>query len=133
MKQIALASAVEALGTIFNDPEVDTLTPQDIFQRVGRDRGNADQNKKWLRNRLTPLKYYGLVETVYKLPGKTVDKIRLTPEGKKVLEEHATTNQPSAREVQLESIVQDIKEFERQNPSLKIQFTVTRRDEDRLL
>jgi len=129
MNQITHAAAVEALRTIFDDVTVESLTPDDIFQKTGRDLTKAEKNKKWLQNRLTPLKRYDLVESTYKGPGKTVDKIRLTSEGRKTLEGRVDNDESLAQEVRLESIVRDIKEFERQNPSLKVQFAVTRREE----
>jgi len=129
MKQIAYSAAVEALKNIFSDPRKDILTPQDIYLVVGRNLSQHEQNKKWLQNRLTPLKYYGLVESIYKGPNKMVDSVRLTLEGKEALASQATASKVNAPEVKLEAIVRDIGAFEKQNPSLQIQFVVTRREE----
>lgn len=121
MKRISYKAAVEALSSIFSDPMQDTWSPAEIYQLVGRDMTRAEQNKRWLQNRLTPLKDYGFVKSIYsKSQPKTLDKIQLTQEGKTALQ-NASNSVPS-REVTLESIARDIREFERQNPSIIVEF-----------
>jgi len=127
-KYISYGAAVEALRTIFNDPYKEQLTTTEIFQQVGRDLSQMGQNKKWLTNRLTDLKHYGLVRPVYtKTTPKVLNVVQLTPEGKKALT--TSLNQEPNKEITLESIAQDINEFLKQNPSVKIDFMATVRTE----
>ncbi len=127
-KYISYRAAVEALRTIFDSPDKDLLTTTEIFQLVGRDLNNVEQNKKWLTNRLTDLKHYDFVRPIYtKESPKLLKKVQLTPEGKKALA--SSLNQELTKEITLESIAQDIKEFAKQNPSIKIDFTATVRTE----
>lgn len=127
-KYISFGAAIEALRTIFDDPDKEQLTTLEIFQQVGRDLSQMEQNKKWLTNRLTDLKHYGLVRPIYtRETPKVLDGVQLTPEGKKALT--ASSSPEPNKEITLESIAQDIKEFVKQNPSVKIDFTATVRTE----
>jgi hypothetical protein len=128
MKRISYKAAVTALKSIFQDVRVDSLTPLEIYKLQSRSLDEPEKNKKWLQNRLTPLKDYGFVRPIYtKTQPKSLDKIKLTDEGKKALE--GLGDDISTRKISLESIARDIKDFEKQNPSIEVIFSTKIRKE----
>lgn len=129
MKYISREAALEALKKLFTSPDKEILTINEVFLSVGRDLNRIEQNKKWLTNRLTDLKHYNFVESVYTdTQPKMLDKIRLLPAGKKALED-MLRSQPT-RNITLESIARDVQEFQKQNPSILVQLTTTLRERD---
>lgn len=115
------------------DPDKDTLTPDEIFRVAGRDPQQPERNRIWLQNRLTALRYHEFVRPIYTKytmsnPHRKLDKVQLTPTGKTALASESG-NEPACPAITLESIARDIKAFERQNPSMALDFTVkVRRD-----
>lgn len=130
MGRITHRGAVVALRKIFVDPDKDILTLDEVFRVVGRDLQQPERNKRWLRNRLTTLRYYEFVTPIYTKyaksnPRRRLDKIQLTPTGKMAL-----ASKVSSRAITLESIARDIKAFERQNPSMVLDFTAKVRQDN---
>jgi hypothetical protein len=84
---------------------------------------------KWLENRLTALRYYEFITSIHtKSHPRKLDKIQLTPTGKTALASRVSSG--SAHAITLESIAQDIKTFERKNPSVLLNLTATLREKD---
>lgn len=132
-QRITRHAAIAALRKIFVDPDKDILTLDEIFRVAGRDPQQPEHNKIWLQNRLTALRYYKLVEPIYTKYTKSnshrkLDKVQLTPTGKTALASEAG-NEP-VHAITLESIAWDIKEFERQNPSIVVEMTATVRQDN---
>jgi hypothetical protein len=122
--RITRQAAVAALRTIFVDPDKDILTLDEIFHVVGRDPQQPKGNKIWLENRLTSLRYHGLAAPIYtKSHPRKLAKVQLTPIGKTAIASEAGLE--PVRAITLESIAWDIKEFERQNPSIVVELTAT--------
>src|ERR1700691_2674559 len=119
MSRITHRAAVAALHTIFVDPYKDILTLDEIFRVVGRDPQKPERNKRWLQNRLITLRYYEFVTPIYTKsnPRRELVEIQLTPTGKAAL-----ASEVSSRAITLESVARDIKAFERQNPSMTLDF-----------
>ena len=135
---MSLSSASNTLKRFFAD-HTDTvaLTLDQIYISTNRVMNKPDQNKSWVANKLTHLKHYGLAEPVYTYdPRKMLTGIQLTYEGKKILGITGSSSMQPAiqayqpvqtsliRTVSLETIAQDIKEFEKQNPSIQLRLIV---------
>lgn len=129
---ISRAAAIAALRSLFTYKDSDTFTLDEIFRTAGRNLSQPAENKRWLINRLTPLKQYGLVESLYTSEQpKMLVGVRITPVGKEALESSENeTSEPPARPISLESVVQIVREFQKQNPSAKVEFLVTMRKEE---
>lgn len=127
MSRITYRAAVAALRTIFVDPGKDILALDEIFRMTGRDPQQPERNKRWLQNRLITLRYYEFVTPIYTKgnPRRELVEIQLTPTGKAAL-----ANTVSSRAITLESIARDIKAFERQNPSMTLDFVARVRRND---
>jgi hypothetical protein len=63
----------------------DVVTVEEIYALSDRDSAQVEKNKTWLRNRLTPLKYYRLIKPVYSSEGQLIE-IELTQKGKEAIE-----------------------------------------------
>lgn len=126
MKYVSYEAASETLKLFFKDnPEADEVTLDDIYTAAARDLSKPEQNKAWLGNKLTHLKHYNLVSSVYGGPRKMLKKVSLTREGVKALGRESASTAPEARtHVSLETIANDIKLFEEQNPSIILDLTV---------
>lgn len=81
--------AIENVKTFFsNTPNDDVASLEDAFRAWGRPNPeNIEENKAWLSNKLTALKYHNLVTPIYvhKDGRRKLEKLRLTLEGKKAL------------------------------------------------
>jgi len=123
-KYISYKAAVEALRSLFEDSAITVRTVDEIFEVTGRSLNSSEQNRKWLTNRLTDLKHYDLVKPLYtEGTPKILAQVQLTQEGRHALE--TSSSNELGRNVSLESIARDIKEFEKQNPSICIDFSVS--------
>lgn len=134
MKYMSLTSATETLKRFFaGHPDSDVVSLEEIYIAAGRDLSQESINKAWVANKLTHLKHYGLVVPVYDYARrKTLNKVQLTEEGRKTLGRGAKASNntiASSKGISLESIAQDIREFEKQNPSVKLDLGVKLREE----
>lgn len=121
-RYISRRTAVEVTRSLFGGSDrLVELSLEDIFVATGRDPGNRRQNKRWLANRLTALKYYDLVAPVYARRGRKLTHVRLTHTGQQALA--APRPVPPGSVVTLDSIARRVCEFNRQNPHLKARLT----------
>ncbi|WP_186763409.1 hypothetical protein [Lentzea tibetensis] len=123
---MSLSAAVGVLERIFADPAKEVLAVDEVLANAGRDARWVQQNKRWLSNRLTSLVAHDLVESVH---GKSrrLEGVRLTPAGKTALLAGAESYR-SRGKITLEDIAIQIRIFESQNPSIKVNFAVVSKD-----
>jgi len=126
-------SATNTLKRFFaQSPESDEVTLQDIWRATGRTHYDEPANLAWLYNKMSLLRYYNLIDTKYKMDGrKKIDRLALTLEGKRILgrvtggdKSQAPVGRPSSRVVTLQAIAEDIDEFMRQNPSIRLDLDI---------
>ena len=87
MKIKSKDASVENVKRFFlNTPNDDIVSINDAFLAWGRDLSNVD-NKAWLSNLLSHLKYHNLITPIYSVINgrRKLDKLRLTLEGKRAL------------------------------------------------
>jgi hypothetical protein len=140
MKYVSLTAATETLRVFFPSypSSGDVASLREIYMAAGRDLDQAEQNKNWVGNKLTHLKYHDLVKPLYAYSDdrrKVLDRIQLTKRGRDALagpapEESPKGGEDEGREVTLESIAKDIKLFEKLNPSIALDLSIkVRKDE----
>jgi len=124
---MTLTSATKHLRKFFPVyPNVTEVSLEDIYKSADRLSKSDDVNKSWVTTRMTHLRHYGLAESVYSddSPAKFVG-VRVTQEGRKTLDRNiSVANDRERREVTLETLAQDIKEYERINPSIELNLEV---------
>lgn len=84
---ISETAAVENLRRLFSpNPNADQLSLEEVFIAAGRERENGRTNRNWLANKMTQLKYHGLIRPIYKYgQRKELAAIKLSLKGKKAL------------------------------------------------
>jgi hypothetical protein len=84
---ISQTAAVENLRRLFAaSPNADQLSLEELFIASGREREDPQTNRNWLANKMTQLKYYNLIKSVYKYgQRKELVALQLTIKGKKAL------------------------------------------------
>lgn len=139
-KSISEEAAITNLKGFFSHSPKGTkeVSLEQIFLAVGRHNMDAAINRSWLANKLTPIRKYNLINPVYEYEGKKrrLTKVKLTPKSEGLLGlniEHKRDKEedvsyqntsPSVRQVTLESIAQDIREYEKHNPSIELDLNV---------
>lgn len=80
-------SAVQNIRKMFANTTEDSISLREVFIAWGRNLEKEAENKAWLSNKLTHLKYHDLVTPVYSYNGgpRKLDKLELTVEGKREL------------------------------------------------
>ncbi|HSW99541.1 MAG TPA: hypothetical protein VLH38_00730 [Patescibacteria group bacterium] len=135
-------AAIENLKRFFSEvPTANAVSVKDIFIATGRDLAKSKQNKSWLANKLTAMRDYDLVVRHYSSDGKKkLEKLSLTPEGKKALGRaeddtaSAATPVPAnatnslADEVTPETVYRAIKVLREKMPSFEIVFEIKPKD-----
>lgn len=118
-------TATKALRSLFGDGAQETLTLEEVFLKAGRDMTKATQNTRWLQSKLTDLRYYGLVRSVYSsMYRRRLQAITLTERGKFELSRMPASNYSNNRGVTLDSLAESIRWFRRQNPTIEVHFSV---------
>ena len=134
-KHKSRSSAVGTIKRFFANTADDSISIQDAFKSWGRDLVKVKDNKAWLSNKLTHLKFYELVTPIYsygKGPRK-LEKLELTLEGKRELGRigrnlessngvSASTNGRSV--ISLEEIMKAVPKLRKENPEFEITFDV---------
>jgi hypothetical protein len=64
---------------------LEVITVDEIYSLYRRDPHLVDRNKSWLKNRLTPLRYYKFVKPIYSQGGPLI-KVELTRKGREAIE-----------------------------------------------
>jgi hypothetical protein len=136
MKYRSKDSAVDNVRQFFsNNPSDDIVSLEDAFKAWGRNLDDTKGNMSWFSNKLTHLKYHGLVKPLYALRNRrrVLDKIQLTLEGKRALGrieggeiegELNNTNGHNTR-ISIEEIMKELPRLKRENPEFNIIFSVT--------
>lgn len=116
-----------------NSPIPDVRTPQELCATWGdRDTYSPEANRDWLRPKLRELLRYGLVITSHASGSKhTLERIQLTPEGRRILNEGiATPEKPDDEEskpthtVTIDGVARDVVLLRKQHRDLKITFVI---------
>ena len=96
MKYITKEAAIENVKKMFSNTSEDLISIQDVYKTWERDPEQEVRNKGWFSNKLINLKYHNLVKPVYVMRNHrhTLDKIRLTLEGKRALGKLEYDNDP---------------------------------------
>lgn len=126
--------SIENIKQFFANTSEDIITLEEAYIAWGRDTTKEFENKAWLSNKLTALKYHNLVKPVYALRNKkrVLDKIQLTMEGKKalgrigedvIMPESIPTNGKTV--ITLEDVIKVISRLRRENPEINIVFSIT--------
>jgi hypothetical protein len=125
-------SAIETLKRLFsNSPNEDIVTLDEAFIAAGRDPEKKDDNKAWISNKLTTLKYHNLllVHYSYDTGHRKLDKLQLTLEGKRALgridepikqENHVSINDTPS----IGDVMKIVAQLRKTNPDYEITFDV---------
>jgi hypothetical protein len=135
---MTIHTANEYLRSFFTNVPGDVVSLDQIFASEGRDLGHEVRNKMWLGNKLTPMRRYHLVTPIYKK--RRLVGLRLSKDGKIVLGRgiDITTNvsmplngtKNKNGPMSLEDILSGIAKFKRENPDLKVTFSITSKEDD---
>lgn len=87
MKYKSKATSVENVRKFFSNTSDDSISLNDAFAAWGRNLDKPEDNKAWLSNLLTHLKYHNLIKPVYSFKSgyRKLDKLQLTLDGKRAL------------------------------------------------
>lgn len=137
MKYLSKESSIETVKRLFSTTSnEDAVSIQNAFLAVGRDPVKVKENKDWLSNKLTHLKYHNLIKPIYsfKTGYRVLDKIQLTLEGKKALgrietdviekNTNSTLTNPNNSSSSLTDLMQIIAKLRKDNPEYEITFDV---------
>ena len=100
--RILLPTAIQIVRNWFSDTSVDIMQVTDIYKLIGRDNLPEEKNKIWMRNKLTDLKFYNLVQPEYK--EQSLVSVRLTERGKNIVR---NTNQQQSVLTKKKETIQD--------------------------
>lgn len=80
-------ASVENVRKFFAKTSNDSVSLQEAFSAWGRDLQKPQENRAWLSNLMTHLKYHNLIQPVYTFKGgfRALDRLQLTLDGKKAL------------------------------------------------
>lgn len=144
MKYISYEAAVETVKDFFSNTDKDIVSLQDIYKTTGRPLDKPELNKSWVTNKMTHLKHYQLVTPIYTYgKRRTLDKIQLTEQGRRALNERKSTKPPSTtleetgyvtdnekNTVSFDSVKKDVEILQAMHPSLEIIYDVRLRKEE---
>ena len=134
-KHKSRSSAVKTIKRFFANTSDDSISIQDAFSSWGRDLERVKDNKAWLSNKLTHLKFYELVTPIYSYgegPRK-LEKLELALEGKRELgrigrnleSSNGVSASANGRSViSLEEIMKAVPKLRKENPEFEITFDV---------
>jgi hypothetical protein len=137
MKYISYTTAEDTISKFFaNSDSAIEVTIDHIFSVMDRSNHQLEKNKTWLTNKLTHLKHYNLAMPVYtnERP-RRLKGVRLTHQGQEALGRTGdaasvpTTANVARSSVSLNSIAQDIKRFEEENPEIELDLNIRIRKE----
>lgn len=80
-------SSVQNIRKMFANTSEDSISLRDVFIAWGRNLEKEVENRAWLSNKLTHLKYHDLITPVYSYEGgpRKLQRLELTIEGKREL------------------------------------------------
>jgi hypothetical protein len=130
-------TSINTVKQFFKDSSSDIITLEEAFKSWGRDLQKIDDNKAWLSNKMTSLKYHNLVVPIYSIINnkRVLSKIQLTLEGKKAIGRigeniitdtlRSSPDQDSRTEITLDDILRVIPKLKKENPDFNVTFSVT--------
>jgi hypothetical protein len=136
MKIKTKESSIENVKRLFSNTSEDSTSIHEAYAAWGRDLEKVEDNKSWLSNLLTHLKYHNLVVPVYafKSGHRMLDGLRLTIEGKKALGRiedsaigsmgNSSTPEGSSSNSTLTDVMKTIAKLRRQYPEFQITFDI---------
>jgi len=132
--------AIGNLKLFFGNSRADYVSVEDIFTRADRGDYSLESNRKWLYNRLTLIKPYGLYEKVNGIQNgvRVTRGLALTPEGRRAIwggerpsDSHLETrNLQLKRHVTVRSVLDDVKSLRELYPEFDVIFDIRLRSED---
>jgi hypothetical protein len=138
--KLSREGAISNLRTYFGNTGVDYVSVEDIFRNAGRADKTLEENRRWLYNRLTLIKPYGLYDKVHGIENKVrvTRGLTLTTEGRKALygdEPIKSVASPYAsgqsnREVTITTVRNDIKVLKEKYPEFDIIFDAKLKEEE---
>lgn len=127
-------TSIENVKKLFSGSSGDEVTLQDAFKSWGRPTENIKQNRGWMSNVLTHLKYHNLVKPLYdtKSGYRKLGGLQLTLEGKRAIGkfEEDSSNGTSTQltnghtQISIEDILKAIPKLRKENPEFDIDFAV---------
>jgi hypothetical protein len=126
-KLLKHSTAILQTIELFSRTSEESITPQQAYEAAGRSLYNPSRNKVWLRDRLTDLRKYGLIETTYSLSKgqRKLERILLTTRGKEAVGRKNTTNTARLDEDRAptwEELTDMVKRYRRVNPDQTIKL-----------
>ena len=137
--KLSREGAIGNLKIFFGNTEFDYVSVENIFKNAARGEYSLESNRKWLYNRLTLIKPYGLHEKVNGVQNgvRVTQGLALTPEGRRALhdegqavEAKSKSRNQSAGQVTFRSIRQDIKILRERYPEFEIIFDARLKDDE---
>jgi hypothetical protein len=125
--RISRLAAIEALHELFRKVEGESASPDELVAYAGRGSDEKELSKRWLANRLTPLRHYGLIESVREDANnrKTVTAIVLTQDGIRALCERRSNGMTLESGVTAERLFVLAIQFRLQHSDFSVDLSVT--------
>jgi hypothetical protein len=126
-------TSVENVQLLFQNTTEDRISVGEAYKAWGRDTNKVEENKIWLSNKLTSLKFHNLVSPIYTVINnrRVLNAIQLTIEGKRALgrigENVEVINAPpnqSNELITIDAILKAIPRLKKENPDFDIVFKV---------
>ena len=137
--KLSREGAIGNLKVFFGSTGAEYVSVEDIYKNAARSEYSLDSNRKWLYNRLTLIKPYGLYEKVNGVQNgvRVTRGLALTPEGKKALNDaHDSMSLPRSqgnrlmhRQVSVTSVREDVEVLREMYPEFEFVFDVRFKDE----
>lgn len=135
LKHKSRATAVQNLKRMFKNTPEDHISLQDVFVAWGRDLSKEVDNKAWLSNKLTHIKYHDLITPVYSYNTRPrrLERLELTLEGKRELgrigatgssDENSTPSSNGHSSASLADLTKLVKQFQKENAEFEVTFSV---------
>ncbi len=127
-------TAIDIVRKFFSGSNSDEITLQEAFEAWGRPIEKVKQNRGWMSNVLTHLKYHNLVKPLYdtKSGYRKLGGLQLTLEGKRAIGrfEEDNGNDTASQvtnghtKISIENIMKAIPKLRKENPEFYIDFVV---------
>lgn len=136
--KLSREGAIGNLKVFFGGSTTDYVSVEDIFRNAARSEYSLESNRKWLYNRLTLIKPYGLYEKISGVQNgvRITQGLALTPEGQKALRSNDTKSEGNAHRankksggVSVASVRRDIGMLREMYPEFEFVFDVRFKDE----
>ena len=104
--KLSREGAVGNLRVFFGDSESDYVSVDDIYKNAGRSDYSLESNRKWLYNRLTLIRPYGLYEKVNGVQNgvRVTQGLALTKQGREAL--HGSSSHARGGDIRERAVAQ---------------------------